>query len=96
MKIIEEDFCGMDVNTPLGGEKPAVAISVLNFSVPLTAVAATSAGNYTVVFLGTRQGHLKKVLFKYSFEFIALIIIHSLFEIGPLFSVVLVALVCKI
>lgn len=22
LKIIEEDFCGMDVNTPLGGEKP--------------------------------------------------------------------------
>ncbi|CAG7720399.1 unnamed protein product [Allacma fusca] len=62
LKIIEEDFCGMDVNTPLGGEKPAVAMSVLNFTTPLTSVAATSAGNYTVVFLGTRYGHLKKVV----------------------------------
>ena len=85
----------MDVNTPLGGEKPAVAISVLNFSVPLTAVAATSAGNYTVVFLGTRQGHLKKVFFKYFFAFIVHIIIHSVFEIGLLVSV-MVALVWKI
>jgi len=61
LKIIEEDFCGMDVNTPLGGEKPAVAVSVLNFTTLLTSVAATSAGNYTVAFLGTANGHLKKV-----------------------------------
>lgn len=51
----------MDVNTPLGGEKPVVAVSVLNFTTLLTSVAATSAGNYTVVFLGTADGHLKKV-----------------------------------
>lgn len=52
----------MDVNTPLGGEKPVLAVSVLNFTTLLTSVAATSAGNYTVVFLGTRDGHLKKVV----------------------------------
>jgi plexin A len=51
----------MDVNTPLGGEKPVVSVSVLNFTTLLTSVAATSAGNYTVVFLGTSDGHLKKV-----------------------------------
>lgn len=38
-----------------------VAVAVLNFTTQLTAVAATSAGNYTVVFLGTNEGHLKKV-----------------------------------
>lgn len=52
----------MDVNTPLGGEKPVLAVSVLNFTTQLTSVAATSAGNYTVVFLGTKDGHLKKVV----------------------------------
>ncbi len=79
----------MNVNTPLGGERPIMAVSVLNFITLLTSVAATSAGNYTgtknililykctnvpmklyvtplfiystVVFLGTDDGHLKKV-----------------------------------
>lgn len=37
------------------------AISVLTFETHLTAVAATSTGDYTVVFVGTNKGHLKKV-----------------------------------
>lgn len=51
----------MDVNTPLGGEDPIAAFPVLTFDTLLTAVAATSTGDYTVVFLGTNKGHLKKV-----------------------------------
>ena len=34
---------------------------VLTFNTHLTAVAATSTGDYTVVFVGTNEGHLKKV-----------------------------------
>ena len=64
LQTIGEDFCGLDVNTPLGGELPIAAIPVLVFGSHLTAVAATSTGDYTVVFLGTANGHLKKVSLK--------------------------------
>ncbi|XP_066584060.1 plexin-A4 [Prorops nasuta] len=62
LQTIGEDFCGLDVNTPLGGEEPMGATAVLTFETHLTAVAATSTGDYTVVFLGTNKGHLKKVV----------------------------------
>lgn len=62
LQTIGEDFCGLDVNTPLGGETPMAAVPVLVFNVHLTAIAATSTGDYTVVFVGTSKGHLKKVL----------------------------------
>lgn len=61
LQTIAEDFCGLDVNTPLGGQEPMVAMPVLTFNTLLTAVAATSTGDYTVVFIGTQKGHLKKV-----------------------------------
>ena len=58
---LSEDFCGMDVNSPLGGEQPVESLAVHTFPTRLTAVAATSTEVYTVVFLGTATGHLKKV-----------------------------------
>lgn len=58
---LNEDFCGMDVNTPLGGEQPIEVVALLTFPVRLTAVAITSTETYTVVYLGTADGHLKKV-----------------------------------
>lgn len=61
LQTIGEDFCGLDVNTPLGGETPMAAVPVLVFNDHLTAIAATSTGDYTVVFVGTSAGHLKKV-----------------------------------
>ncbi|KFM77087.1 Plexin-A4, partial [Stegodyphus mimosarum] len=58
---INDEFCGMDVNTPLGGSMPVEAAPVLRFTgILLTAVAATSTHDYTVTFLGTSSGHLKK------------------------------------
>ncbi|XP_057324219.1 plexin-A4 [Microplitis mediator] len=62
LQTIAEDFCGLDVNTPLGGQEPMTAVPVLTFPTLLTAVAATSTGDFTVVFIGTRDGHLKKVV----------------------------------
>ncbi|KAK6634573.1 hypothetical protein RUM43_011974 [Polyplax serrata] len=62
LQSISEDFCGLDVNTPLGGEAPIQMEAALAFNDLLTAVAATSTGDYTVVFLGTGNGHLKKVV----------------------------------
>lgn len=61
LQTIGEDFCGLDVNTPLGGDSPVPAVPVLLFNVRLTAVVATSTGDFTVVFIGTSTGHLKKV-----------------------------------
>lgn len=62
LQTIGEDFCGLDVNTPLGGGDPVLERPVATMNgVLLTAVAATSTGDFTVVFLGTSKGHVKKV-----------------------------------
>ena len=52
---IGEDFCGLDVNTPLGGELPVVQEPVLTFDSHLTAITATSTGDFTVAFIGKRK-----------------------------------------
>ncbi|GFY75729.1 hypothetical protein TNIN_425621 [Trichonephila inaurata madagascariensis] len=53
----------MDVNTPLGGSMPIEATPVLTYSgLLLTSVAATSTHDYTVAFMGTATGHLKKAV----------------------------------
>lgn len=62
LQTISEDFCGLDVNYPLGGEQPIAAVPVALFETRLTAVAATRTSGYTVVFVGTADGHLKKVV----------------------------------
>lgn len=68
LQTIGEDFCGLDVNTPLGGNEAVVERPVVTMNnVLLTAVAATSTGDFTVVFLGTSKGHLKKVTFLFFF-----------------------------
>jgi len=59
---IGEQFCGLDVNTPLGGELPISAAPVLTFPALLTAVTATSTGDFTVAFLGTADGRLRKAV----------------------------------
>ena len=59
---IGESFCGLDVNTPLGGELPINQTSVLTFSSLLTSVTATSTGDFTVAFLGTGDGRLRKAV----------------------------------
>uniref|UniRef100_A0A8D8QDQ6 Plexin-A1 n=1 Tax=Cacopsylla melanoneura TaxID=428564 RepID=A0A8D8QDQ6_9HEMI len=69
---IGEDFCGKEVNHPIGGDLPVEAMTVLNFNNRATAVLATSTGNYTVVFIGMENGHLKKVVIEnssYAFEY---------------------------
>lgn len=62
LQTISEDFCGLDVNYPLGGEQPIAAVPVAVFQTQSTAVAATRTSGYTVVFVGTIDGHLKKVV----------------------------------
>lgn len=62
LNTINEDFCGLDVNSPLGGEIAIVAIPAALFDVRMTSVAATRTSGYTVVFAGTAHGHLKKIV----------------------------------
>lgn len=52
----------MDVNQPLGGINPIETEPAISYdNVLLTSVAASSTHDYTVAFLGTSTGHLKKV-----------------------------------
>ncbi|XP_017062666.1 plexin-A2 [Drosophila eugracilis] len=62
LQTIGEDFCGLDVNSPLGGENPITSVPVAMFNTKITSVAATSTSGYTVVFVGTTDGYLKKVV----------------------------------
>ncbi|XP_065576884.1 plexin-A4-like isoform X2 [Artemia franciscana] len=62
LNTITEDFCGLDVNTPLGGEEPVREKPLATFTNHLTAITATSTGEFTVAFLGTAEGHIKKVV----------------------------------
>ena len=61
LETVGEDFCGMDVNTPIGGNMPVQSVAVLTTNTLLTSVAATTTGDFTVVFAGTDTGHVKKV-----------------------------------
>uniref|UniRef100_A0A0K2U8T1 Plexin A [Tribolium castaneum] n=1 Tax=Lepeophtheirus salmonis TaxID=72036 RepID=A0A0K2U8T1_LEPSM len=59
---IGEEFCGLNVNTPFGGDLPLTVEPVITFDNSLlTAVTAMSTGDYTVAFIGTGDGYLKKV-----------------------------------
>lgn len=62
LTTISEDFCGLDVNSPLGGEKPIASVPVAIFATRATAVAATSTSSFTVVFVGTENGKIKKIV----------------------------------
>ena len=59
---IGEDFCGADLNSPFGGEMPVIGNSVKTFeSARVTAIAVKVVGDFTVGFLGTSKGEIKKV-----------------------------------
>lgn len=62
LQTISGDSCGLNVNHPLGGEQAIAAVPVATFEKQLTAVAATRTSGFTVVFVGTVDGHVKKVV----------------------------------
>lgn len=62
LQYIGEHFCGLDINTFIRGEDAITAAPVMSFDEHLTAIAATSTDNNTLVFVGTSDGHLKKIL----------------------------------
>lgn len=59
---IDDNYCGTyDINTPINGPEPitAEAGTILNASASSIAVSITH--RYTVAFIGTTHGHIKKV-----------------------------------
>jgi plexin A len=63
-QVFNEDFCGLDVNSPLGGEMPVTMTAVATFNTEITSVAAASNSSRTVVFIGTNTGRVKKLVFE--------------------------------
>ncbi|CAH1783359.1 unnamed protein product [Owenia fusiformis] len=66
---IDDDYCGAhDFNQPIAGNIPIVGKAVITFPTTLvTSLAVTYTSNtvtnqYTVAFMGTSTGHLKKVV----------------------------------
>lgn len=64
-QIITEDFCGSDMNYPLDGELPIVAEPIpLHDERTIWTITAKQTTDKTLVFTGTSDGHLNKLVFK--------------------------------
>ncbi|OQV23962.1 Plexin-A1 [Hypsibius exemplaris] len=60
---INDEFCGIDFNYPYNGSLPLLASPILTLTdTRVTSVAVSVTHAYTVAFLGTEQGTLKKVV----------------------------------
>ena len=61
--ILDDDYCGRyEFNHPIAGLQAVEANAVLQFpNDSITAIAVTETHDYTVAFLGTDNGQLKKV-----------------------------------
>ncbi|KAF5308525.1 hypothetical protein FQR65_LT06190 [Abscondita terminalis] len=59
---IEENFCGLDVNTPLEGDEPVTAEPIRQFQAELTAVVVKAFKDLTFAFIGSSDGHIRRVL----------------------------------
>ncbi|XP_062842202.1 plexin-A2-like [Trichomycterus rosablanca] len=59
---IDDGFCGLDINQPLGGSELVAGLTVYTETAErLTAVSAYIYNGYSVAFLGTRAGNIRKV-----------------------------------
>lgn len=59
---IDDNFCGLDINQPLGGSVPVDGVTLFTSSRDrMTSVASYVYNGYSVVFVGTKTGRLKKV-----------------------------------
>ena len=59
---IDDNFCGLDINQPLGGSVPVDGVTLFTSSRDrMTSVASYVYNGYSVVFVGTKTGKLKKV-----------------------------------
>uniref|UniRef100_A0A8C9TU05 Plexin-A3 n=1 Tax=Scleropages formosus TaxID=113540 RepID=A0A8C9TU05_SCLFO len=61
-KQIGDDFCGLVLNQPLGGLRVIEGTPLFDERMDgMASVAAYTYGDHSVVFVGTRSGHLKKI-----------------------------------
>ncbi|XP_076214408.1 plexin-A2 [Aptenodytes patagonicus] len=59
---IDDNFCGLDINQPLGGSTPVDGVTLFTSSRDrMTSVASYVYNSYSVVFVGTKTGKLKKI-----------------------------------
>ncbi|KAM6191957.1 plexin-A2 [Sarcoramphus papa] len=59
---IDDNFCGLDINQPLGGSTPVDGVTLYTSSRDrMTSVASYVYNGYSVVFVGTKTGKLKKI-----------------------------------
>ncbi|KAI4882565.1 hypothetical protein NFI96_008324 [Prochilodus magdalenae] len=59
---IDDYFCGLDINQPLGGSELVTGHTVYTETAErLTAVSAYIYNGYCIAFLGTRAGSIRKV-----------------------------------
>ncbi|KAI1231064.1 Plexin-A2 [Lamprotornis superbus] len=59
---IDDNFCGLDINQPLGGSVPVDGVTLFTSSRDrMTSVASYVYNGYSVVFVGTKTGRLKKI-----------------------------------
>ncbi|XP_019402406.1 PREDICTED: plexin-A2 [Crocodylus porosus] len=59
---IDDNFCGLDINQPLGGSTPVEGVTLFTTSRDrMTSVASYVYNGYSVVFVGTKSGKLKKI-----------------------------------
>lgn len=59
---IDDNFCGLDINQPLGGSTPVEGVTLFTASRDrMTSVASYVYNGYSVVFVGTKSGKVKKV-----------------------------------
>ncbi|XP_062451143.1 plexin-A2 isoform X1 [Rhea pennata] len=59
---IDDNFCGLDINQPLGGSTPVDGVTLFTSSRDrMTSVASYVYNGYSVVFVGTKSGKLKKI-----------------------------------
>uniref|UniRef100_A0ACB8F604 Plexin-A2 n=1 Tax=Sphaerodactylus townsendi TaxID=933632 RepID=A0ACB8F604_9SAUR len=60
---IDDNFCGLDINQPLGGSIPIEGETLYTSSRDrMTSVTSYVYNDYSVVFVGTKSGKLKKVI----------------------------------
>ncbi|KAM6457023.1 plexin-A2 isoform 1-T2 [Liasis olivaceus] len=59
---IDDNFCGLDINQPLGGSIPVEGVTLYTSSRDrMTSVTSYVYNGYSVVFVGTKSGKLKKI-----------------------------------
>nr|XP_014431999.1 plexin-A2 isoform X1 [Pelodiscus sinensis] len=59
---IDDNFCGLDINQPLGGSTPVEGVTLFTTNRDrMTSVASYVYNGYSVVFVGTKSGKLKKI-----------------------------------